>query len=102
MTETPRVGVVGSGTGQPRFGQPSSTRNEPVEPATRPGPERRELAEWLASPEARRLEGRWVLLSDDYEVKDSAATPSELFERHPEERAPFIVFVRPSNITYVV
>ncbi len=41
-------------------------------------------------------------MSDDYDVVDSADSPSELMDRHPEERTPIVVFVRPSNVTYVI
>ena len=55
----------------------------------------------MATPEARELEGRWVLLSHDYEVIDHASKPSELFDRHPDINTPFIVFVKPSNVIFV-
>jgi hypothetical protein len=105
MTESSRTSFTplpSTGPATPRIGQhPSSTRSESVTPAVRPDvDEPAGLAEWLASPAARELVGQWVLLTRDYEVIDYAPAPSELFERHPEIRSPFIVFVRPSNIRY--
>ena len=91
-----------TGTGQPRFGQPSGTRSEPAAPASPPAREPAELTGWLASAEARRLEGRWVLLTDDFEVVDSALSPSELLDRHEDERTPLVVFVDPSNVNLAV
>jgi hypothetical protein len=84
-----------------QFGQSSSTREDLPTPARRPDSnEPPGLAEWLATPEASQLVGQWVLLTRDYEVIDYAPAPSELFERHPDNRSPFIVFVRPRNTRY--
>ena len=91
-----------TGTGQPRFGQPSGTRSEPVPPVSPPAREPAGLTRWLASAEARRLEGRWVLLTDSFEVVDSALSPSELLDGHEDERTPLIVFVDPSNVNLAV
>ena len=84
------------------YGQPSSTQSQPTQtvPETEPN-EPAGLADWLATPEARELEGRWVLLAHDYEVIDHASKPSELFDRHPDINTPFIVFVKPSNVIFV-
>lgn len=103
MTEM-RINVLANGNRgtEPHFGRPSSTRSEAPAPAPRPQSDAHGLVEWLASPAARQFEGRWVLLSDDYDVVDSADSPSELMDRHPEERTPIVVFVRPSNVTYVI
>jgi hypothetical protein len=101
MTETGFNIFTSRGT-EPHFSQPRSTRNEPATPPAQPEPEQSGLIEWLASPEARRFEGRWVLLSDEYDVVDVDDSPSALMDRHPEERTPIIVFVRQSNVTYVV
>jgi|SRR5215204_1373801 len=98
---TVRFGAVHS-TGTAPYGQPDSTQSLPTQPAPQTesnGPVG--LAEWLATPEARELEGRWVLLSHDYEVIDHASKPSELFDRHPDINTPFIVFVKPSNVIFV-
>lgn len=101
MTET-RFNVFASTGTEPHFSPPSSTRNETNVQAPQPEPEEGGLIEWLASPESRRFEGRWVLLSDDYDVVEAADSPAELMDKHPEERTPIILFVRPSNVTYVV
>lgn len=91
-----------TGTGQPRLGQPSGTRNESTARASAPAREPAGLTGWLASAEAKRLEGRWVLLTDDFEVVDSAFSPSELLDRHEDDRTPLIVFVDPSNVNLAV
>lgn len=101
MTEVRFNVFAGAGTA-PQFGQSGSTRSEQTTPAAGSDSKHGGLIEWLASTEARRLEGRWVLLTDDFEVVDSAETPSDLLDRHPEDRTPFVVFVDPSNVNLVV
>jgi hypothetical protein len=82
--------------------RPSSTRSgEGIVPTPRQENEPNGLAEWQATQEAKELEGRWVLLTHDYEVIDHASKPSELFDRHPDIDTPFIVFVKPSNAIFV-
>lgn len=102
MEETKFNILTSTGTRQPEFGRPSNTRDDQVGSVPRENSEPAGLAHWLTSAEVKKYEGQWVLLTDDYEVKDSAPTPSELLNRHPEEMSPFIVFVRPPNVTYVV
>ncbi len=55
------------------------------------------LVEWLGTPEARRLEGRWVLLSDDFEVTNHDHSPSQLLRRNRGVIAPLVVFVDPAD-----
>lgn len=100
MTESTRqMPSFNAGTTHTPYSQPSGTRSDVGQRATRPSVEEPAgLVEWLATPEARELVGRWVLLTRDYEVIDHASRPSELLDRHPDNRSPFIVFVRPRNI----
>jgi hypothetical protein len=102
MTGSPETmagfGAVGSTDSAP-YGELRATRNDLTQRATRPPVEEPAgLVEWLATPAARELVGQWVLLTPDYEVIDYASRPSELLDRHPDNRSPFIVFVRPRNI----
>jgi hypothetical protein len=76
----------GGGTSETTGGTPPS-RFDP------PG-----LGDWFATEEAARNAGRWVLLTDDYQVIAAARTPRELLELHPEIQAPFVVYVDPANI----
>jgi hypothetical protein len=60
------------------------------------------LIEWLGTPEARRLAGQWVLLTDGFEVLDHAHSPTDLLRRHPNLRTPLVVFVDPPDINLAV
>jgi hypothetical protein len=96
-----RFGAV-RGTEPAPYGQPTSTQAQPTRPA--PQTESNEpagLAAWLATQEATQFVGQWVLLTSDHEVIDHASRPSELFDRHPEIRNPYIVFVKPRNIRFI-
>lgn len=90
----------GGGTPAPEFGQaPGAGATGPTGST---GPSERQfeptgLSDWLGTDDARRLAGRWVLLTNDFRVIDSRETPKELLDAHPEERAPFIVYVDPSG-----
>jgi hypothetical protein len=85
-------------TPDPEFQSPTGTSGvtsggTPPSPFDPPG-----LGDWFATEEAAQLSGRWVLLTDNYEVIASARTPKELLDAHPHIRAPFIVYVDPANI----
>ena len=71
----------------------ATTGGNPPSPFDPPG-----LGDWFATEEAARLSGRWVLLTDDYEVIASAPTPKELLDAYPQIKVPFIVYVDPANI----
>lgn len=92
-----------TGTGPGTFSQPSGTRSQssnfPSAPSVAPTPG---LAEWLRSNAARSLAGRWVLLSDEFEVIDSAASPGELLAAHPDAASPLVVFVQPPGVELAV
>jgi hypothetical protein len=101
MTES-RTGfnaLPGAGRTRPQFGEASRTPQERA--ATQFEHEPSNLLEWLGSPQARQLEGRWVLLSDDFEVLDYAQTLTELKQRNPEVRTPIIVFVDRPNTNLI-
>ena len=88
----------GSGTPLPKFGRigattPTGTPRAAASTQAAPSG----LPAWLATEEARRLAGRWVLLTDDFKVIDSCETPRELLDSHPEDRTPFIVYVDPGD-----
>jgi hypothetical protein len=85
-TPDPRFESVRGTSGPAAGGNPPS-------PADPPG-----LGDWFATEEAARHVGRWVLLTDDYQVIAAAPTPRQLFEAHPEIKAPFIVYVDPANL----
>lgn len=85
-TPEPRFESGGGTSGTAAGGTPPS----PFDP---PG-----LGDWFATEEAARHAGRWVLLTDDYQVIAAAPTPRELLELHPEIQAPFIVYVDPANL----
>jgi hypothetical protein len=95
-------GAARAGSTSPkRFSAPEGTapsasprRQEPV---STPG-----LNGWLKSQTARSLAGRWVLLSDDFDVLDHATSPGELLERHPHDRSPTVVFVEPQGVDLAV
>jgi hypothetical protein len=96
---TQQMPSFGAGTAHIPYSQPRGTRNDAGQRVTRPDfDEPAGLAEWLGTPEASQFVGRWVLLTRDYEVLDYASRPSELLDRHPDNRSPFIVFVRSRNI----
>jgi len=81
---------------------PRSTQDRPVTPARSRNPEEPAgLAEWLKTPEASRHVGQWVLLTHDYEVIDSALSPSELLDHHRDITNPLIVLVKPQNLRFV-
>lgn len=89
-------------TPEPKFQPPKGTSGATAggsqpSPFDPPG-----LGDWFASEEAARYGGRWVLLTDDYEVIASAPTPKELLDTHPEIQAPFIVYVDPANLRVVM
>ena len=93
--------AASTGTTPSNFSQPSSTgaagaQRSPTETQT-PG-----LAEWLQSESARQLAGRWVMLSDNFEVIDSAVSPSELLGKHPDAMSPLVVFVQPHGVQLAV
>lgn len=99
----PRVFAgVGSSTPPPRFawstGGGTGGAGTPIPAVTEP----EGLTDWLATPEAQRWAGQWVLLSDDFEVLDSGPSPRALLDAHPEDRTPFIVYVGPVNRAQVV
>jgi hypothetical protein len=85
-TPEPRFGSAGGTSGAAAGGSPPS----PLDP---PG-----LGDWFATEEAARHSGRWVLLTDDYQVIASAPTPKELIDSYPHIQAPFIVYVDPANL----
>jgi hypothetical protein len=57
------------------------------------------ISAWLASPQARTYEGKWVFLSDRLEPLDDDLSPSALQRRHESpDSAGVIVFVRPTSV----
>jgi hypothetical protein len=97
--------LPGTGPTVPQYGPPSeASRGVQAErAATRPQAESEPdgLLQWLGSSEARRFEGRWVLLNDEFDVLDHARTLTELAQRNRDARTPIIVFVDPANTTFI-
>lgn len=94
--------AVAGTTARRQFSRPEGTAAQrPSETAQTP-PESPGLANWLRSDEARRLAGRWVLLSEDFRVLDSDLSPSGLLQRHPNEVAPRVVLVDPPGVQLAV
>jgi hypothetical protein len=56
----------------------------------------------MRTPEARRFEGRWVMLDDDLQVVDHDSSPTALLDRHQEDRTPTVVFIDPTNVSLAV
>ena len=89
MSGTPRPNFGGAGRGTvPANARPAQGTTQITEP---------DLAQWLVTPEARALEGTWVLLTNEYAVIDSDLSPSDLIDRHPEEQTPYVVYVEPGG-----
>lgn len=103
-----RVFTVSAHEGStPKFSNPSGTLGSAYADAKAPPrktPSRKpsSLVEWMTSSEATKLQGRWVLLSDSFDVIDYANSPSTLLDRHPDEKTPIIVFVDRPNTNRVV
>src|SRR3712207_2533324 len=104
MTESQRTdfdALRSSGPTMPQFGPSRGTQQEHFPPAARTEAEPDGLLEWLSSAEAKQFEGQWVLLSDDFEVRDHARTLTELAQRNRNARTPIIVFVDPENTNLI-
>jgi len=101
---TTHIGAAAShGTGPGSFSHPTSSGAQHASaPTGAQAPSAPGLAEWLHSDAAKALGGRWVLLSDSFEVIDSAQSPGELLDGHPDESSPLIVFVQPQGIELAV
>lgn len=56
------------------------------------------LVDWLNSDEARRFEGKWVALGDDWTVRAAAASPGDLPAAAAEAGENTIVFVTPTDM----
>lgn len=78
-----------------------STRSDEVVTAVTETEPNLDLTQWMRSEIARQLSGQWVLLSPEYEVIDSNLHPRQLLLDHPEERAPFIVYVEHKSVRKV-
>lgn len=87
---------IASGTTSPHFSRPDGTAE--LTPAS-PASERSvRVGQWITSPSARQYNGRWVLLSDAYDVVDADDSAVALRGRHPEETDPLIVFVQSPRV----
>ena len=89
--------ITGTTSGAPGFRASDGTRSDaPATQMLAPTDEPKGLTKWLASPEAKGYEGRWVLLDDDLNVVDYDVSPSALLTRNNAIMTPTIVFVQPA------
>jgi hypothetical protein len=90
--------IAGGTTAPPAFSRPTATQ-PPAAPARARivAPPRADLTDWLRSTDARRYEGRWVLLDDNLAVLDSDTSPTSLLQRNSERGTPLVVFVDPAH-----
>lgn len=96
VNSTFRIGASSSGTSTtPTFTRPQGTAPPVASP--RPGLDevRTRLVSWMASPEAARYYGRWVLFNEAFEVQDHDESAVALTSRHPDVDDPVIVFAQP-------
>jgi hypothetical protein len=79
---------------------PATGATGPATPATvmtQPSP----IEAWLATPQARRFAGRWVLVNGNLEPVDADLSPTALQNRHAHSGGrDVIVFVQPGTAQF--
>lgn len=95
-------GTVSGTTAPTRFSEPQGTDERSTVAIVSPPPGPAGVNQWLTSPAAQPYAGRWVLLSDDFQVLDSANSPSDLLDRHPDVATPTVVLVDPAGAVFAV